>query len=341
MNNSTCVNPTNHPLCLPPVFYITVTSILGLGFIVTQTLNIGILTTFYLRRSLVTPFTVHIVNLIIINTVLFFGFVPLVVPRPLFPAWYNNNRTVCSFMQYFTWAVAALNPLQDLIICLDRWLAYLYPIWYRSSRTKYFGITATSIAVIYFHLWYLPLNILNSLMSVEDRRRIGCYSTLYLKYRFILYTAICILPQVIVYTSFPLLLVIVWKRRRVHVEGRAMAIYSAHEGRVNLQGPQPQRRPETNRETQLNARIRREEKVLNSVIVQFSMKLSGILIALVPTFLTVSQNPLHMLYCTWDSFYLTEYYLCVIYLAEPFVFLKMLPDLQNAFFDIFGCPWNR
>ncbi|GAU94902.1 hypothetical protein RvY_06601 [Ramazzottius varieornatus] len=111
MNNSTCAELTTQPLCLPPIVYATITSIIGILSIVAETVNVGIFLTLLLRPALISPFIIHIVNTITINTILLPGFISLALPRPLFQWLVNKSPAVCSATMYFTWGIACLNPL--------------------------------------------------------------------------------------------------------------------------------------------------------------------------------------------------------------------------------------
>ena len=320
------------------------TGTLGVAAVIAQLTNVGILATFLFHRHLITPFIIHIVNLIAINTILLFIYIPLVLPRPLMHKFLNENRLACAFMQYAMYGVAFINVLQDLVICCDRWLAYLRPIWYRNKKTKNFGIIGTMIAIAYFHLWYLPLNILNYTMPADVRAVLGCNTTPYVTYRQIMMLAICYLPAPLLYGSFPMLLMLVRRRRRRQAS-RSVSVRCNSPMNIALlsvTSPGSQSQGKLQRSSPLvsgtRARRKREEKIINSVVIaQFFLKLSAILVGIVPTAIVTSLAPDTILPCGWDSFYLNQYYVMLIFTVEPFVFLKMLPELREAFLKHFAC----
>ncbi|OWA55309.1 hypothetical protein BV898_19692 [Hypsibius exemplaris] len=132
------------------------------GFI----LNSWVLSIFLrnLRRH-VTPFTVYV----LMNTILEMAMtasvavtsVPQVIRRDFYlkPSW-------CDFFKYASWTLPSLLIILHSVICLDRWLALLRPLWYRTKTIK-FGLCATFVGFLYHQLWFVIRQCSFALLPIE------------------------------------------------------------------------------------------------------------------------------------------------------------------------------
>ncbi|GAV05155.1 hypothetical protein RvY_15327 [Ramazzottius varieornatus] len=323
MNNSTCIHIVEEFVCLPRNFYICLTSILCFCNLICQIVNIGILATFFIRRrTLMTPFLQHIVILVFYNTVIFSVYVALTVTRPLVPKLYHSHPLAYSLMVYIGFCMGSLNSLEDCIICLDRWLAFYCPLWYRMRKPRWFAFTGASIAVVYFHAWYLPLGI-----KAHIARQGGCDSRVpaqnpYYTYSMIVSTVTCIVPETLAYLGFPILLMLVWRHRRGRLVGQASQTSAMNSAGGNR--------------TPAKYRAFRQEKIVSKMVVlQYFLKLSVVVVSVLPTVSVAIRTRTGFGDCKWDVVYLSQDYAALIYILEPFVFLAMLPDVRTEFLNIF------
>jgi hypothetical protein len=91
--------------------------------------------------------------------------------------------------------------LQEAVICLDRWCAIVRPLQYWLKRKIKHGFVATFVVLFWFHIWYLPLNILNYYTPMSQRA--GCDGTTYPNHRSVVSFFVMIIPSVLVYGSYP------------------------------------------------------------------------------------------------------------------------------------------
>ena len=111
-------------------------------------IDIEILLTFVRRPRLITPFSIYVVNVIVINLVTATVYDPIMLQRNLNREWFRGNPSICGTYKYLQWTTISLSALQHCIICGDRWLAVLRPAWYR-RKTVSFGVKAVLVALIY------------------------------------------------------------------------------------------------------------------------------------------------------------------------------------------------
>ena len=105
--------------------------------------------------------------------------------------------------------------MQNAIICVDRWLAVLHPIWYRTKKKRY-SVYATLTALLYHNLFYLPLWIKD--MTVEISPHDYCdFTRAFPNYQQVVRVLTIFLPEAFLFVSYPILLIKVdrLKRRRV------------------------------------------------------------------------------------------------------------------------------
>ncbi|OQV24207.1 hypothetical protein BV898_02154 [Hypsibius exemplaris] len=145
--------PSSTPILFQIVSYLRIPVIL-IGVLA----NIEILITFIRRPCLITPFTIHILNLAVINLFTAALYEPFAIARYFYREISVGNRGLCGLVKYCQWTTGIMARLQHCLICFDRWLAIIFPIWYRQKKVS-FGVKATLLALLYHHIWYLPLFI--------------------------------------------------------------------------------------------------------------------------------------------------------------------------------------
>ncbi|OWA52087.1 hypothetical protein BV898_16550 [Hypsibius exemplaris] len=107
-----------------------------------------------LRRNsrLVTPFSIHIVNMLVINLTGTATYDVILHVRNLNRDIFRGSYALCGAYKYFQWTSRSLPALQHSINCWDRWLAFISPNSYR-TKTIRFGIISAVTIVVYQHLW--------------------------------------------------------------------------------------------------------------------------------------------------------------------------------------------
>ncbi|OQV13613.1 hypothetical protein BV898_12156 [Hypsibius exemplaris] len=138
------------------------------------------------------------------------GFFPQTTARPISGHWLSTPLP-CAIFQYFMWVLQTMQLLQDLVICADRWVAHLVPIWYHKNSSVQKSSLATLVVTIWLHGWHMPLNILNCYTPME--KRFGCDGTAYPQYRAIVIAVVSYAPEVLIYGRYPVLLILLWRRR--------------------------------------------------------------------------------------------------------------------------------
>ena len=184
--------------------------------------NFAVLLTFSLYpRHLITPFTIHVVNMAIINFINAAVYQPLHLAVTLNRDLFRGNQPFCSTLKYLQWTTIGMTAFQQCVICIDRWLALLRPLWYR-QKTIRFGLFATLVAFTYHQMWYLPLFIADvAIITVGPRD--FCYMTkAWPVYESVARIAGLLLPEVILTITYPFLLYLVYKQRRVR-PGRSLS----------------------------------------------------------------------------------------------------------------------
>ncbi|XP_055354045.1 uncharacterized protein LOC129599758 [Paramacrobiotus metropolitanus] len=176
-------------------------------------LNLLIIAAFARRRSLLTPFTAHVLHLCLSNLLLIFTATPLLARHSLLGRW-DMGRVACRFYLYCVWTLYCLPILQHLFIAYDRLLAVCWPLLYRKANSLAAVTALSGLALAYAHLWALPLLLL------DGRRRLAadewqCFVDIYacplhaITVQLMLYG----LPILATYAAAPLVVAKVWHKR--------------------------------------------------------------------------------------------------------------------------------
>lgn len=184
---------------------------IAIGF-VSFLLDVHILVTFHRHRRLITPFTIHIINLIVIE-ILF-----LTLAGPFFILRYVDHDLfhslpVCNVYKFFGWSGGVVQMLQSCVICGDRWLALLAPHWYRKERTVMRGVIVTVVLFLYQQVWFLPVFVVDSSNPLHAMKGAFCdwYVSLPL-YWIVVQIATYLLPFFFLCVSYPVLIILAARR---------------------------------------------------------------------------------------------------------------------------------
>ncbi|OQV23809.1 hypothetical protein BV898_02161 [Hypsibius exemplaris] len=355
-NTSTMVSPLNatinsttaptiwnsrlSPLsCLTLTTYTVITSITAPMTFLGVCMYIGVLVAFFRRRSLITHFTVHILSLSVINIIHGLGYWPQAAARPFTDQWLKAPF-VCAIFQYFIWITPIMTIMQDLVICGDRWVAFLAPVWYHSHRSIQSALCGTVIVIVWSHGWVIPLNILNYITPMALRQ--GCDGTAYPVYRTIVFAMIGYVPEVLVYGSYPILLALLWQRQRAKRQLRRARMECIALGSTNSI-PMSTRLTTAGVEAANNEAGRRQaiaktERANNRLATALILlKFVASVFMTIPTVLfnVAATNRRLPAPCTWDIYHFGAHILAVVLFVEPFIYLMSMKDLRNEFLLMF------
>ncbi|OQV20008.1 hypothetical protein BV898_06012 [Hypsibius exemplaris] len=171
-----------------------------------------ILWTFHRHPRLINHFTVHIISLSIINILNSLAYWPQTIARAITTDWLSHPF-VCAQFQYFVWVMPVTYGLQEIIICGDRWTAFMAPVFYNTHKSVRWSLCGTIAVVIWMHGWYLPLGILNYVRSLSYPKACDGMVPGYPTYRIVVYFMVAYIPQGITYGSYPFLLLLLFRRR--------------------------------------------------------------------------------------------------------------------------------
>ncbi|GAU94749.1 hypothetical protein RvY_06471 [Ramazzottius varieornatus] len=337
--------------CMPSLLKHLFTPIGAVAKLFAACLNLSIVFTFFKVRRLITPFTIHVVNLILIDlgSVLTLG--PMLIYRE-YDSTFLHYTPFCALYQYFTWIVTALIVLQHTIICVDRWLALYAPIVYREKKI-YHGVAATIFVIGYFHAWFLPMFVndvsWDAAESFESGRwlRRLCDAPRPRPYLFVAITMIFWIPEFFVYCSYPLILHLIRRRRKkLTVQGGTItrsrfstsAATAVDFSRTNgsTAGPtsrfEPSSQPHDGGRKGRSRRREEEESTNTLVLVMLGIQMS---LWLPITVLIVLKGVRPEPACTTDLFGFAYVLGVTILLADPFVYLAFLPDLKREVYKLF------
>ncbi|GAU96018.1 hypothetical protein RvY_07524 [Ramazzottius varieornatus] len=108
-------------------------------------LNAAVLLTFLVHANqLINSFSIHIVNLTVLDLAYCLLLSPLILYRNFDESWLHSPAT-CGFYKYASWTISNLIVWQHLVVSVDRWLAFIVPIWYREKKTALTEETTSQI----------------------------------------------------------------------------------------------------------------------------------------------------------------------------------------------------
>ncbi|OQV24164.1 hypothetical protein BV898_02114 [Hypsibius exemplaris] len=176
-------------------------------------LNLFIMVVFLRCPRLITAFTVHVVSMTATNLgVCVMQFMLLVINVNTVVMF--EGRVFCGFFKYFIWTMTSINALQQCVLCADRWLAVLWPFWYRNKSVSSGVKTSLAVFVVQQSI-FLPLFVADMLkMKAQDTPRNYCVTTAWSSYQLVVRNVTFLAPEGFLIVNYPLLLGLIWKRRR-------------------------------------------------------------------------------------------------------------------------------
>ncbi|OQV14609.1 hypothetical protein BV898_11228 [Hypsibius exemplaris] len=190
----------------------------GLVLVLSILFNLLVILAFFRRPRLITSFTIQFLNFVIILllTLLFDG--PLNILCTLDSTLFFNP-IFCALYKFGAWTFPSLALLQQMAIGLDRWSAMLAPVWHRTKTVRY-GINVTMALVAYYLVLYLPLFAVDTVRGAPDGKRCDYHHALR-QYQVFVRIATYYLPLGFTYVSYPVLLVLLRKRRNGQIQAAA------------------------------------------------------------------------------------------------------------------------
>ncbi|OQV13618.1 hypothetical protein BV898_12161 [Hypsibius exemplaris] len=340
LNSSASIAPNHIHLCLSPTAYKAIAGLTIPLNVIGVLMHLGVLVTFFKRRSLINPFTVNIITLSIIGILQGLTFTPQVVVRPITGDWLRNPLA-CAVFQYCMWVLPTMTVMQDMVICADRWVAYLAPGWYHTYHSVRRALLGTALVTVWLHAWYMPLNILNYLTPMAQR--FGCDGTVYQNYRSIVSIVVGSGPEVLVYGSYPILLLLLWRRRILRGRRRTARVTCSTQPTFSVKistTPSHSGLSRMVRDGQTGRRKITEAEHGNNKLAMalLTLKLIAIILNAVPARLLTDsgwhgrQPP----WCTWDVFHISEQFLGSAQLLEPLLYLLTLRGFRREFCEVFS-----
>ncbi|OQV12432.1 hypothetical protein BV898_13308 [Hypsibius exemplaris] len=308
-------------------------------------LNLAILVVFYRGpRRLINPFSIHVINMTIINLLYAAINDPFALANLLHREAYYGNKYFCGAYNFFQWTLQISMPgHQQLIICFDRWLALLVPVWYRTKTVK-FGMTATLISLAYTLAWYLPIFITDitytETMVIAYPMRYCTYIKTLMGYQLVARFALTYVPRTLLVVLTPGLLYMVWKRRRKVLSTIAPSftnslVSNTASGNIRMASLVRNRRPPVQRNLKAE-RERRFRAELWLVLWLMGMQIGCWISTTVPSVL-MQQYVGVAVQEYIDSYSFALILSMLLLIAEPIAYVVFLKDLRAEIRSYFRC----
>ncbi|OQV24188.1 hypothetical protein BV898_02135 [Hypsibius exemplaris] len=307
-------------------------------------LNIAILIVFWRGpRRLINSFSIHVINMTVINLLYAAINDPIALTNLLRREAYYGDKYFCGVYNFFQWTTQIMAGNQQLIICIDRWLALAVPTWYR-TKTVAFGLWATMVSLIYTLAWYLPLFVTDAIYTTESVRvypmRHCTYTKTLLAYQLVARFALMYIPRALVAALTPVLLYKVWKRRRM-VSVRTIDTTSSSDGPFKagpgvvrlapLAGRRPQRPHQSVSEPE-----RQFQSELGLVLWLVGMQIICWISTTVPAVLLQLYSGV-VIQEYLDSYNFALVLNMLLLIAEPIAYVLLLKDLNLEIRSYFRC----
>ena len=175
------------------------------------TLNATILLAFRQNRPLINAFTIHILDLTIINLAVGVTLTVFFIPVHNFHEGCLRVRAVCAVYRSLTFLMRYMVMHQHWVICLDRWLALLVPVWYSTEKRTRYAWMSTLFFLFTGLLWtFIVVGVEFSIALPEGAY---CGEPIRTSLLPVVVALTVLVPQGFIYVSNPFLLFLVWKRR--------------------------------------------------------------------------------------------------------------------------------
>ncbi|GAV01887.1 hypothetical protein RvY_12526 [Ramazzottius varieornatus] len=138
-------------------------------------LNTALLTVHAYQRTLLNPFAVYIINLLLVDVVLAVVHGPLNVLEKYFLNW-TFGQEACHFYNYLGFTFPSLVIFAHFLIAVNRVWAVTFPFSYRTQHTTKLAVTFCTTTWVVVNLCTIPTAILVSVVrpSSDDNLTLDC-----------------------------------------------------------------------------------------------------------------------------------------------------------------------
>ncbi|OQV17305.1 hypothetical protein BV898_08555 [Hypsibius exemplaris] len=179
-------------------------------------LNAAVLLAFRRNPKLINAFTVHVLNLTVINLVAGTVFTVLIKPCQHFDQACLSIRANCAVYRFCVFNAAYMIIHQHLVICLDRWAALVAPVWYRQKTVRH-GWLATLGCTLSGVAWSVAIIGFEFAITLPP----NAYCKYPIQTVILSIAVVCtvMVPQGFIYISYPVLLYLVWRKKGLRCHG--------------------------------------------------------------------------------------------------------------------------
>ncbi|XP_055350906.1 uncharacterized protein LOC129597410 [Paramacrobiotus metropolitanus] len=136
--------------------------------------NLTLLYLYYRTRSIITPFSVAVINLLISNVIsAIFQQNPFLlgVKNLLLPSYWPK---FCTFFRFVSTATGPLIPVAHMLITLNRVCAITWPVFYRAQHTKKMAVLTCLGSWIVVQLYAVPAITVDAFLYLDRMDNIYC-----------------------------------------------------------------------------------------------------------------------------------------------------------------------
>lgn len=180
-------------------------------------LNLMALLRFLTDMTLISPFNLLIVNLVLANVVYFIILGPLDFINGLYTGWWLGEAW-CTIYMYGLWVLSLVQMSSHPLIAIDRLWAVSFPINYRKVHNKRFILLLCSGAWLLAHLVALPVVITDARYYRLPVATNGCSINLGIPFQnawVIMVQCVCLLLVFIVLFAFPVIAYKLKSRKKI------------------------------------------------------------------------------------------------------------------------------
>ncbi|GAV08171.1 hypothetical protein RvY_17902 [Ramazzottius varieornatus] len=197
-------------------------------------MNGSVLTLFVRSPSLLTPFTIYVMNLFLANLSCAILFYTIELVSGLYSYWWRGHAA-CTYYNYTNWIFNAAMCNAHALIALNRLWAVTFPVSYQLYHRKRFALGLCAAMWIYLHACLLPGIIQDALWYRLPEETNGCLvnTSAQQKYAWAMQIIVYDIPEALVLLTYPVICYKTWKRRRAN----NVQPSGANRGRLNCRNP--------------------------------------------------------------------------------------------------------
>ncbi|XP_055340586.1 alpha-2B adrenergic receptor-like [Paramacrobiotus metropolitanus] len=136
-------------------------------------LNVGVGFYHLTSPSQVTPFSVYLVGLFIMNVIYCSMCTPLEIASELYGDWWMGHWA-CNFYNYFEFVISLGPVMLHALIAVSRIWAVAYPVSYREKHTYKIAILLSALGFGYAHIVDVPGYVIDMLYYHLPEKEYGC-----------------------------------------------------------------------------------------------------------------------------------------------------------------------